>query len=285
MAIRRSRASHRPGSAGELPTRSASSLRRPFGWSVSVVLTVAFSFAAVLGISHLPSFGLPEGASVAARAMALAVAAFPLLMLGRGGMAVRSVVRTLAGELVLAAAVFACVHAMVGRPHGIVAWFTFSAALCEEFVYRLAIPIYLAERLRRSRMNRSLAIVVSCLAAQVAFAMAHAATGPLAAADAIRLFAAGVLLSELVWSPGFWFAAALHGSFNFVLISGRAATQAPSIHVLITVSIVGLALLWMRTRGISGDQATGGVTRAHAAMERGRIRVRDPLGAMPGTRR
>jgi hypothetical protein len=224
---------------------------------VSVVLTVSFSFVAVLGISHLPSFGLPEGASVAAHAIALAVAAFPLLMLGRGDMAARSVARTLAVELVLAAALFACVHAMVGRTHGIVAWFTFSASLCEEFVYRLAIPIYLAERLRRSHMNTALAIASACLAAQVAFAMAHAATGPLAAADAVRLFAAGLLLSELVWSLGFWFAAALHGSFNYMLISGRAATQSPSNHLLIAVSIVGLSLLWMRTRRISRDPDKG----------------------------
>lgn len=96
----------------------------------------------------------------------------------------------------------------------------FVAAVVEESVFRVFLPVALLALIERNfAVPLRTALLVSVLASQVAFALAHLLPGigryeTGIAVEFARLFLAGIMYAFLVFSIGVWFGSAVHAALN-----------------------------------------------------------------------
>lgn len=201
--------------------------------------------ALVAAISREPVLGLLGHRLVAARAFLLAVIAL-CVWFGLAHSSSRSLgAKRLALQGCVAAGVSATAVAILDpSPHLWLGAGVFLPALSEELVFRLILPALLLRSLRRAHVTLAVALVLSCVIAQVAFALSHSVMMPVGAREFGRLVAAGLLFAELVRSAGLWAATGLHTVLNYLILTGEFLVYRPSLAVVALSAVVGfLALL------------------------------------------
>ncbi|MEX2179499.1 MAG: CPBP family glutamic-type intramembrane protease [Gemmatimonadaceae bacterium] len=215
-----------------------------------VLLGLGWTMSAVAMIARLRFFGIEGQLRVAVQAIALFLVVLPVVAFRSRRAAIGLKVGNVSLQIAVAAVAFgAVVWIATHRPGLLASSAIFVPAACEELVFRLMLPWFISEGMRRAGMTATHSVVTGCLTAQVTFALSHAVNAPLAHDELVRLCAAGLLFAELVRLFGLWFAAAVHASMNYLLITQSAASHQPGSLFLLLACVVGLALLL--TRGTS----------------------------------
>ncbi len=210
-----------------------------------LVVGCSWSTLAVVAIAGAPLPEIAARGGVAVRAIAMVVVM--LVLLGCPGAAPFSMSRASAPRQYLAAAALFAIGVLLldGVPDARLGSSILIAAGCEEMAFRLILPAFLLARLRALGVRDRHAAIVACFAAQVVFAVAHGVVTPQSYARHIQLIAAGLLFSELLTGLGFWSAAAVHASINYLLILGVGASR-PSAIIITGTLVIGLLLLVTR---------------------------------------
>lgn len=126
-------------------------------------------------------------------------------------------------------------------------------ATCEELVFRNLLPNTLAKRIYR-QSNSRLATISAIGLAQLSFAACHFVIGPArplapSSLEFVRLFAAGLIYTELVLILGVGITALIHAAANLLPYLPGEVTHSPPMFLVLLATSLGVVLLLSR-RGV-----------------------------------